>query len=125
MDANVRGLRWRAAVTVVGAVLVLLWVFGSGRASGYLVQIDYTWGGAFLDSAEVEIDGDVVGILQPYGRSQRVTGFRVERGVHVVRVLRSGCEAKPDTVSVGPRESRVAVRMADVDDGFRCRVLLR
>ena len=125
MAQAIRGLRWRAAVTIAGAVFALMYLFASGRGPGYLIQIDYTWTSTFLDSAAVEIDGEVAGILQPYGRSQRITGFKVESGEHVIRVLKEGCESKPDTVRLSSTEGRVAVLVADVDDGFRCRVLLR
>ena len=46
-------------------------------------------------------------------------------GEHVVRVSSPSCEGKPDTVTLGMSEGRLAVLMADVDDGFRCRVVLR
>lgn len=121
---STRALRWRAAIMVVGAVIVLLWVLASGRG-GYLIQIDYSWGGEFLDSAAVVINGDTVGVLHQYSPGQRVTGFQVEPGEHVVSVEREGCEGRPDTVSLGPRETRFVLLMADVDDDYRCRVPLR
>ena len=124
MADGTRSMRWRAATGLVGVGLVLAWVWMSGSTT-HLIQIDYTWGGTFLDSARVEIDGKVAGILQRYGRSNRVTGFEVEPGVHVVRVLRDGCEGVPDTVALGGENGRRATFMADVDDGFRCRVILR
>jgi hypothetical protein len=96
----------------------------SGRTS-HSIQIDYTWGGGFLDSAEVEIDDEVVGRLLPYAEGRHVTGFRVEPGEHVVRVLRDGCDGVPETVSLGGTSGRIALLMADVDDDSRCRVLLR
>ena len=102
-----------------------MYLFASGRGPGYLIQIDYTWAAEYLDSADVEIDGEIVGILQRYGRSQRVTGFKVEAGEHVIRVLMEDCESQPDTVQLSSTEGRLAVLMAEVDDGFRCRVLLR
>lgn len=125
MAQPLRGLRWRAAVTIAGAAFALMYLFASGRGPGYLIQIDYTWASEFLDSADVEIDGEVAGILKRYGRSQLITGFEVEAGEHVVRVLKEGCESKPDTVRLSATEGRLAVLIADVDDGFRCRVLLR
>ena len=105
-------------------LLVLSWVVASGGTS-YVIQIDYNWGREFLDSAVVEIDGDSIGILQRYGRSQFITGFEVGAGEHVVRVLREGCEGIPDTVSLRESGTRLFVVMADVDDGSRCRVVLR
>jgi len=109
---------------LVGGGLVFAWVVMSGRTS-HLVQIDWTWGRGLLDSAQVEIDGEVVGLLLPYAEGSHVTGFRVEPGEHVVRVLLEGCEAVPETVTLGGASGRFAGLMADVEDDFRCRVLLR
>jgi len=108
----------------VGAALVVGFVLMSGRTS-YVIQIDYTWGRGFLDSAEVEIDGAVVGVLTPFAEGRPVTGFRVGAGEHVVRILRDGCEGVPETVTLDAAGGRLRTFMADVDDGVRCRVLLR
>ena len=121
---STRALRWRAAIMVLAALFVIAWIYISGRG-GYLIQIDYSWGGEFLDSAAVVINGDTVGVLHQYSPGQRVTGFQVEPGEHVVSVEREGCEGRPDTVSLGPRGTRFVLLMADVDDAYRCRVLLR
>ncbi len=111
-------------MTVAGAVLVLSWLFISGQGPGYLIQIDYTWGGDLLDGAEVVIDGVVVGTLQREGGSPRVTGFRVEPGDHEVLVRSEDCEGTPRTVSLSAEVTRRAVLMADIDDGYRCKVIL-
>lgn len=124
MSAGLRTLRWRAAITLVGAMIVLYWVVASGHTS-YVVQIDYNWGRDLLEGSVVEIDGDSVGVLQRYGRSQYVTGFEVEAGEHSVRVVHPDCEGVPEAVTLGPRDTRIAILMADVDDGYRCRVILR
>ncbi len=109
---------------MLGFGMTLAWVWMSGRMS-YTVQIDYSWVRELLDSAEVEIDGEVVGILQRYGRSSFVTGFRVEAGEHVVRVLFDDCLSVPDTVHLGGSGSRLVTYMADLEDDYSCRVLLR
>lgn len=108
----------------VGAVVVVAWVVASGRTS-YVVQIDYNWARDFLEGSVVEIDGDSVGVLRRYGRSQYVTGFEVEAGAHSVRVLHSDCEGVAEPVTLDPRGARIATLFADVDDGYRCRVILR
>lgn len=117
-------MRWRGALAAVGVAFILAWVWMAGGTT-HLVQIDYSWARGALDSAAVEIDGEVVGVLQPYGRSNFVTGFEVEPGEHVVRVLLEGCEGVPDTVHLGGEQGRRATFMADVDEGAGCRVLLR
>ena len=124
MTSSLRALRWRAAAGLVGTGLVIAWVVMAG-GTRHIIQIDYRWGGTFLDSAPVEFDGQIVGILQRYGRSQLVTGFEVEPGEHVVRVLREGCDGTPKTVRLGGGDGRLATFMADVEDGYTCRVLLR
>lgn len=124
MADGLRSLRWRAALSIVGLLLVFAWVSGTGRTS-HTIQIDYSWVRDMLDSAEVEIDGEVVGILQRYGRSRFVTGFTVAPGEHVVRVLLEGCESVLDTARLGGSDGRVRVFMADVYDDATCQVILR
>lgn len=124
MADGLRSLRWRAAIAVVGVGLVLAWVRMSGGTT-HLIQIDYSWAREMLDSAEVEIDGEVVGVLQRYGRSNFVTGFEVDPGEHVVRVSADGCAGVPDTARLGGSHGRRVTFMADIDDGFNCRVVLR
>jgi hypothetical protein len=124
MADGMRSMRWRAAFLVVGAALVGAWVWMTGGTK-HIVQIDFRWGGEFLEGAQVEIDGQNVGVLQRYGRSNWVTGFEVEPGDHTVRILREGCEGTPKTFSLGGRDGRMATFMADVEDDWRCRVLLR
>ena len=122
--SGMRSLRWRAAISVVGVLFVIYWVVASGGTS-YIVQIDYNWARDFLEGSVVEIDGHSVGVLQRYGRSGYVTGFEVEPGDHTVRVVHPNCEGVPEDVTLGPQGTRFAILMADVDDGFRCRVILR
>jgi hypothetical protein len=124
MADGMRSMRWRVAILVVAAALVMAWVWMTGGTT-HVMQIDYTWGGPFLDSAQVELDGQIIGVLQRYGRSNWVTGFEVEPGEHVVRILKSGCEGTPEPFTIGGDDGRLVTFMADVDDGYDCRVLLR
>ena len=124
MADGLRALRWRAAIGLVGLGLVWAWVVMSGRAS-HTIQIDWTWAPQQLDSADVEFNGQIVGFLQRYGRSQTVTGFRVEPGEYVVRVLADDCEGVPEVVKLGGTDGRLATLVADYEDGYTCRVVLR
>ncbi len=124
MADGMRSMRWRAAGILVGAGLVLAWVWMAGGTT-HLLQIDFRWGGPFLEGAQVEVDGQNIGTLQRYGRSGWVTGFELEPGEHEVRILRDGCTATPKTFSLGGEAGRLATFMADVDEGYTCRVLLR
>jgi hypothetical protein len=125
VSGSLRSLRWRAAVTIAGAAIVILYLVASGRGPGFTIQIDYTMVGPYLDSASVEIDDEVVGTLEPIG-ARRVRGFRVEEGEHRVRVVPLGCrsEGEWETVTLGPTRTRLAVLIADMDDDS-CRVILR
>lgn len=118
-----RALRWRAATSVLGALLVMWWVIGSGRTS-YIVQIDFAMQREILEGATVEIDGDSVGTLVRYGRSQFVTGFEVEPGERVIGVRLPDCEPSPKTVDLGPDRSRLAVLLAEAVDEGTCKVVL-
>ena len=119
-----RSMRWRAAIMLVGAGLVIAWVVMTGGTT-HIIQIDFRWPGPFLEGAPVEIDGQVVGTLQRYGRSGWVTGFEVEAGEHTVRVVKDGCESRPEPVTLGGMDGRLKSFMADVDEGYTCRVILR
>lgn len=124
MSGSLRALRWRTAVMVAGAVFVLAWIYVASGGGAYVIQVDYTWGGEFLDSAEVVVNDSVVGILQPHAGGQRIVGFEVEPGEYVVLVRNDRCEGIEKTVSLPPGKSRRAVLMADIDDGYRCRIRL-
>jgi hypothetical protein len=121
----VRLLRWRAAVTIVGAVVVLGYLWASGR-SGYTVPIDYSWTGGMLEGAEVIIDDEVAGTLQMYSNAVYATGFKVEAGRHTVCVVHQDCPGGRDyEVTVGRAEGRLAILMADMVEEYACRVVLR
>jgi hypothetical protein len=107
-----RGLRWYSAGAVVLAILFTLWLL-LGGAPGYVVQIDWTWAGAMATGSDVVVDGAVVGKLEPMGR-RPVRGFEVQKGTHVVTLKGGPCQARPDTVTLGP--SRIAVLMADIEE---------
>lgn len=77
-----------------------------------------------LDSAQVVIDDSVAGVLLPYAGNQRIVGFEVDPGEHTVLVRSEGCEGIERTVTLSPEESRRAVLMADIDEGYRCRIRL-
>lgn len=124
MADGLRALRWRAAVLLVGLGLVFAWIRMSG-GTGHTIQIDWSWARMELEGAEVEINDSIVGTLQPYGRSTFVTGFNVEPGEYVVRVLYEDCLPVPDTVRLGGPDGRLAVFIADLEDGYTCRVVLR
>ncbi len=107
-----RGLRWYAALAVVGALLFGFWVL-MGGAPGYVVHIDWGLAGDLATGAEVVVDGVVVGKLEPMGR-RPVRGFEVEKGTHEVTLRGGPCQARPGRVTLGP--SRTAILMADVDE---------
>jgi len=116
------GLSRYVTIAAVGAALFGAWVV-LGRARSYVVQIDWAWTGDLATGAEVLVDGAVVGTLEPVsGRPLR--GFEVGKGAHVVTLRGGPCEARPDTVTLGP--SRIAVLMADVEERYTgCVVFFR
>lgn len=124
MADGLRLLRWRAAILLVGGGLVFAWVVMSGRTT-HTIQVDFSWHRVALDSAVVSIDGQEVGVLQAYGRNNFVTGFRVEPGEHVVTVDNGECEPVPERVRLGGQDGRLRLLVADIDEGYDCRVVLR
>ena len=120
-----RGLRWRAALMVVGAALVVMWILATGGADR-IIQIDYSWTGDQIEGAEVVIDGEVVGTLERL-HGQPVNGFRVDKGEHVVSVRNEDCNGRPERVDTS--DGRLFLFMADLKEGFvgghfRCTITL-
>ncbi len=111
--ADTRVLRWRAQLAISGVIVVILWWLYTGGPT-YVIQVDYQWIHEFADSAEVVVDGRVVGTLKFDPRARPVRGFEVEPGEHVVELRTRRCEARPETVTVGP--SRITVLLADLDE---------
>lgn len=111
--ADTRVLRWRAQLAIAGVIVVILWWLYTGGPT-YVIQIDYQWIGELADSAEMVIDGQVVGTLEFDPRGRPVRGFEVEPGQHVVELRTRQCDARADTVTLGP--SRIAVILADFDE---------
>lgn len=125
MAASLRALRWRTGLVIVAAALGALWLWARG-GPGYLIQVDYSFTGDFLDGAEVFINGELAGTLERYGgKGQRVTGFEVEAGEYEVLVQTDRCEGDPKTVTLSPTETRFVLLLADMDDGYRCKITLR
>jgi len=121
--ADTRMMRWRAQLSIAAAVVVAGWWFYSGGPS-YVIQIDYQWVREVADSAEVVIDGEVVGMLEFDPRARPVRGFEVEPGEHVVELRSRHCDARPETVMV--ETSRLHVLIADLDETFRgCTIVFR
>lgn len=107
-----RPLRWRAATTVAGALVVAAswWAFGGTK---HILQIDYEWVGELVEGAEVVVDGEVVGHLERL-RRRHLNGFEVTKGEHVVEVRTPNCASRPDTVTVRP--GRRVMLIADFED---------
>lgn len=117
-----RGPRWYAALGVAGVIVFVIWVVAGG-APGYVIQVDYAFTGDIMVGADVVVDDVVVGKLEPI-RGRPVRGFEVEKGTHVVTLKGGPCEARPDTVTLGP--SRTAVLIADIEERFSgCFVFFR
>jgi hypothetical protein len=111
-------------VMIACAAFVILWFFFESGGAAYVIQVDYSWGGEFLDSAEVVVDDSVIGVLLPQSGGQRVTGFEVEPGDHRILVRTEACEGIEREVSLSHGETRRAVFMAEIAEGSRCRVRL-
>lgn len=116
-------LRWRASLALAAVIVVSGWWLYTGGPS-YVLQVDYQWIGDLADSAEVVIDGVVVGHLTFDPRQRPVRGFEVTRGQHVVEIRTRPCRARPETVTVGP--GRITMVFADLaESSGGCTVLFR
>jgi hypothetical protein len=87
----------------LGAGVVTLAIFflmgGSFTPSKGAIQIDFSLDEKLFAGLDVEIDGEVVGKLKPFGAMMR-SGFEVEPGEHEVRVLHPEFRCEPARVEV-------------------------
>ena len=109
--ADLRMMRWRAYLAIAAVIVVAAWWLYTGGPS-YILQVDYQWIGDLADSADVVIDGAVVGHLSFDPRGRPVQGFEVTPGEHVVELRTRPCRARPEPVTVGP--GRITVVVADL-----------
>jgi hypothetical protein len=79
--------------------LISLWRLCTGEP-GYLVQVDFSIDPELFSGAEVVIDGQPVGRLQPSG-PRNLTAFRVEEGEHTVELRREGYSSEPTRFTAG------------------------
>ncbi|NJD20439.1 MAG: hypothetical protein FIA95_14305 [Gemmatimonadetes bacterium] len=128
MSQAARGIRWRIAWLVAGAVLVVLWRVAGGGSGGHVVQIQF---GAVpeLEGATVLIDQERAGTLRKSG-SRTLTGFRVGEGEHLVQVGLDECPGEPARVSAGEFGAGGFVLIAQIEERYvggapACRVVLR
>ena len=126
MPNFMRGLRWRAAVTILGLAMVILW-YTASTVRGYLLRVDF----AFVPEAigaEVVVDGEVVDTLHML-RRQLINGIQVSSGEHVVAIQSEDCVGRPLTVVPEPREKTVSlfVHLSEqsVENRFVCTFFLR
>lgn len=106
---------WRAAWLVAVVLMLIMWRACLGPR--FVIQVHFGMDPEFFTGAEVFIDGELVGTLQPLGR-RTLSGFEVEPGDHAVEVRREGCASRPAQVTAGATGSRV-VLMAVPDSEYR------
>jgi len=76
-----------------------------------------------FEGAEVEIDGEVVGVLKRFGNANR-TAFAVEDGKHTVRVLHPEFDCEPITVNSGAGANTVQLVLDFVGSNERGETLI-
>lgn len=122
-----RGLRWRAAWTILALALVIMW-YGAVSGRGYVVRIDFAFAMPDAIGAEVVIDGEVVDTLEML-RRQPINGIRVSKGEHVVELRSEDCGGRPLNVipGKGVKSLSVFVHLMEqtVDKQFVCTLALR
>jgi len=87
---------------LIGGGIVLLavfFLFGGSFGSPEIIQLDFGMYPELLEGCDVEIDGKVVGRLERYGQATR-SGFEVDEGKHVVRVLHEKYASQPIEVEI-------------------------
>ena len=121
-----RGLRWRAALTIVSLAMVTLW-YTASTGRGYLLRVDFTFVPEAI-GAEVVVDGEVVDTLHML-RRQLINGIRVAKGEHLVVIRSENCVGRPLTVVPGQLEKTVSLFLhiseQTVENRFVCTFSLR
>jgi hypothetical protein len=89
---------------MLGVTFVFVYLLMGGPLSNpSVVQLDFSMYPEDFEGLEVEIDGKVVGKLQKYGQ-RSVSGFEVDEGIHLVRVVSTELDCPPMKVKVGESE---------------------
>ncbi len=101
-----RGLRWRAALTIVGAGFVIATFLASG-ARGYIIRVDFTYVPDAI-GADVVVDGEPVDTLKIL-RRQPINGIRVSKGEHILVIRSEDCVGNPLTVTPIRGEKTISV----------------
>jgi hypothetical protein len=85
MQLNALHMRFGA---IAGGIIVLAMFFAFGGSFGgdRVIQLDFSLYPEVFEGCQVEIDGKVVGTLEPVGQATR-NGFKVRKGSHKVRVV--------------------------------------
>jgi hypothetical protein len=117
----IRGLRWRAATTIVATLLVVAWIITSaGR--GYIIRVDFTFVPEAI-GADVVIDGETIDTLKLL-RRQPINGIRVAKGEHVLAIQSEYCGGSPLAIVPIRREKTISVfvnvQERTVDKKFTC-----
>ena len=89
---------------MAGVITLLLYlVLGGSLSNPSVIQIDFAMYPEDFEGLDVEIDGKVVGKLQKYGQ-RMVSGFEVDKGVHLVRIDSPDVGCPPIKVTVDESE---------------------
>jgi hypothetical protein len=113
-----RSTRWYLASVVSGLILTAI-MLTSGLIGGSRSAIVVEWGlcEELLEGCEVEIDGDVVGRLQHFGKATR-TGFEVKEGSHTLAIVHPEMDCELKEITTGGSHRSVTL-IADVNSWVR------
>lgn len=105
--------RWYMA-SIVSALVVVGIAYGTGAFQGSRSAIVVEWGLApeTLEGCEVEIDGEIAGMLQRVTPTTR-TGFEVKDGSHTIAILHPEYYCEVKEVTTGGLQKQV-VLVADL-----------
>ncbi len=126
MADYMRGLRWRAALTIVASVSVIAW-FVASTGRGYIIRIDFSYVPEAI-GADIVIDDEPSDTLKVL-RRQLINGIRVSNGEHILTIRSEQCVGLPLTVAPIGRQKIVSVFLQlqerTVDGRFVCTFSLR
>ena len=104
-------LHLRFGLLAAGAVLLAIFLLAGGSlGSPEIIQLDFSMYPEVFEGCDVEIDGRVVGRLERYGQAMR-SGFEVNEGQHVVRVLHDEFGSQPIEVDITSTGQKVRLML--------------
>ena len=109
-------IHMRVGAIAAGVLLLAGYMmFGGSMGNEMIVQLDFSLYPELFEGSRVEIDGKLVGELKTYGQANR-SGFEVNKGEHVVRIVHPefGCEPRTVNMELPGQKTRLMLDLQEL-----------